>query len=127
MKKRLLALALLGAARTASATDWELSARAEGVNVFIAADRITRNGDYVEIWQKMVYAKPQRINNQRYDYTIDQITVYCNAAGYALRVHSATYYTRSGESVASISQAGTWDNVIPDSVAEDVVARACKQ
>ncbi|MFM0405305.1 surface-adhesin E family protein [Paraburkholderia dipogonis] len=127
MIKLAITLTLVGATQLAHAAEWELYSRGSDMSVFVATDRIVRNGDYVETWQKFIYDKPQRTGKKPYNYSIDQITVYCNPAGYALRLHSITYYTKGGNSVDSISGDGPWENIVPDSIAEGVVTRVCRQ
>jgi hypothetical protein len=126
MKKIIIGVALLTAAGIANATDWELYARASDMSIFVATDRITRNGDYVETWEKFVYEKPQHTGAKAYNYAIDQITIYCGPTGNALRLHSITYYAKGGNPVDSVTADGDWQNIVPDSVAEQVVTRVCK-
>jgi hypothetical protein len=127
MKRQALGLALLGFVGFAHATDWMLYAKTDNVSVFVAADRITREDKYAETWQKWVFNKPQSYNGKAYNYSIEQVSVYCDAAGYSTRVHAVTTYKTKGQPVASATAAGEWTTVIPDSIGEAVAMAICKQ
>jgi len=120
-------VALLSGALTANAADWELYAQGGDTAIFVATDRITRNGDYVETWQKDVSTKARLVNKKSYAYAISQITVYCNPAGFAMRIHSITYYSKSGQSVDAVSGEGPWKSLVPDSIGEGMAMRVCRQ
>jgi hypothetical protein len=92
---------------------------------YVATDRITRNGDYAETWQKVVYKKPQHFQNYVYNYTIESVTVYCGAGGYASRINSITDYRTNGETAGSANSQGNWRTSVPDSVGELVNTLIC--
>ncbi|MFM0226113.1 surface-adhesin E family protein [Paraburkholderia dipogonis] len=127
MKKQLLALALLSVAGFAHATDWQNYGESSTMTIFVAADRLTRTGDYVETWQKFAYAKLQHEKKKPYSYSISQITVHCNASVNSMRFRSVTYYAPDGGTVDSVSGDGPWSDVVPDSVADFVTKRVCQQ
>lgn len=126
MKSTLLVPALLCAAATVRAADWQPYVNNGDVTIYVATDRIDRQGDTIDIWDKNVFRKPRHLGDGRqYDYTISHESVSCSSN--SSEMHEIIAYRNDGKVVLS-SESGSdgWQRAVPDSIEESLISELCR-
>jgi hypothetical protein len=123
MKCKLLTVALLSVAGVANATNWEIFSGSSDSIFYVATDRISTEGDYLNIWDKQVYTRRQKAGKYVFDYAVSQETVFCSGRSY--RTNASTTYRNDGTSVLDVPGDGKWHQAVPDTVMDAVISKLC--
>ncbi|MDO4223784.1 MAG: hypothetical protein Q4D05_07150, partial [Acinetobacter sp.] len=129
MKKWFGMMLLLLASSVSDAANWVYFATAQDdTKHYIDADRISVNDSQITVWEKYYFKVAQKAENGKfYRYAISKNIYDCSDN--TLTLTQGYFYSNKGVIVDSFSWHESeyeWNDVIPDSVASDILEQLCE-
>lgn len=128
MVRMLFALVVM-LSTNASAAEWNLFEKRDGVNSYLDLDSLRVNEDMYTVWLKSQYAKPQKMRQKppggTYSQKLELVHMECSQRSY--HVEKSIYSTEDGTPVATKKDENGFETVVPDSPSEVIYTAICKR